>query len=201
MPVSRLTGSLIAKPHAGSLVTKGNLLSGHRPSRFTVNGGLRYDFYSNPTEPHGRLSAIRNPATDSAPTVGNVIAGTPLDLLSPQVGFAWKIFANGKTILRGGGGIFRDQLSVLLFGVNRFLPPFFGIKSFVFPSFLNPQNALLTQPIYILATTYHPKFPYAVQYNLSLEREIAPNELWWKTLAHSSCRIRGSATAVRLCHP
>jgi hypothetical protein len=143
-------------------------------SRFTVNAGLRYDFYSNPTETHGRLSAIRNPATDSEPTVGKVFAGTPLDLVSPQVGFAWKIFANDKTILRGGGGIFRDQLPVLLFGVNRFLPPFFGIQSFVFPSFLNPQNALLTQPIYVLATTYHPKFPYAVQYNLSLEREIAP---------------------------
>jgi len=143
-------------------------------SRLNVNAGLRYDFYSNPTEAHGRLSAIRNPATDSAPKVGKAFAGTPLDLLSPQVGFAWKIFADGRTILRGGGGIFRDQLPVLLFGVNRFLPPFFGIESFVFPSFLNPQKALLTQPIYVLATTYHPKFPYALQYNLNLERELAP---------------------------
>ena len=44
-------------------------------------------------------------------------------------------------------GIFRDQLPVILFGVDRFLPPFFGINSYVFPSFLNPQNAVLTQPI------------------------------------------------------
>jgi len=143
-------------------------------SRLTVNVGLRYDFYSNPTEAHGRLSTIPNPSTDSGPTVGSVFAGTPLNLLSPQAGFAWNIFGDGKTVLRGGGGIFRDQLPVLLFGVNRFLPPFFGITSFVFPSFLNPQNALLTQPIYVLATTYHPKFPYALQYNLNLEREIAP---------------------------
>jgi len=57
-------------------------------SRFTANIGLRYDFYSNPTEAHGRLSAFRNPATDSAPTVGKLFAGTPLDLLSPQAGFA-----------------------------------------------------------------------------------------------------------------
>jgi hypothetical protein len=47
----------------------------------------------------------------------------------------------------------------------------------VFPSFLNPQNALLTQPIYILSTTYHPKFPYALQYNLNLQREIAPGTI------------------------
>ena len=142
-------------------------------SRLTVNAGLRYDFYSNPTEVHGRLSAIRNPATDSGPTVGNVFAGTPPDLLSPQVGFAWNIFGDGKTVLRSGFGIYRDQLPVLLFGVDRFLPPFFGIDSFVLPSFLNPQKALQTQPIYVLSTDYHPKFPYALQYNLNLEREIA----------------------------
>jgi hypothetical protein len=145
--------------------------------RLTVNAGLRYDFYSNPTEVHGRLSTIRNPAMDSGPTVGKVFAGTPVDLLSPQAGFAWNIFGDGRTVLRGGGGIFRDQLPVLLFGVNRFLPPFFGINSFVFPSFLNPQNAVVTQPIYVLATTYHPKFPYAVQYNLNLQREIMPGTI------------------------
>jgi TonB-dependent Receptor Plug Domain. len=142
-------------------------------NRLTLNVGLRYDFYSNPTEAHGRLSTIRNPATDSGPTVGKVFAGTPMDLLSPQAGFAWNVFGDGKTVLRGGAGMFRDQLPVLLLGVDRFLPPFFGIDSFVFPTFLNPQNALLTQPIYVLATTYHPKFPYVLQYNLNLEREIA----------------------------
>jgi len=146
-------------------------------SRLTLNAGLRYDFYSNPSESHGRLSTIRNPATDSAPTVGEVFAGTPMDLLSPQAGFAWNILGDGKTVLRGGTGIFRDHLPVLLFGVDRFLPPFFGVGSFVFPSFLNPQNAVLTQPIYILATTYHPKFPYALQYNLNLQREIAPGTI------------------------
>ena len=142
-------------------------------SRFTVNAGLRYDFYSNPTEAHGRLSAIRDPATDSAPTVGNVFAGTPLDLFSPRVGFAWNIFGDGKTVVRSGAGIFRDQLPLILIGADRFLPPFFGIDSFVFPAFLNPQNALLTEPLDALAMTYHPKFPYALEYNLNLEREIS----------------------------
>ena len=174
--------------YAGSLPSMSNSDRGYRQSavsgfaqdflrvsnRLTVNAGLRYDFYSNPTEVDGRLSAIRNPATDSGPTVGKAFVGTPTDLLSPQAGFAWNIFGDGKTVLRGGTGIFRDQLPVLLFGVDRFLPPFFDLDSFVFPSFLNPQRALLTQPLYVLSTTYHPKFPYAVQYNLNLEREIAP---------------------------
>ena len=146
-------------------------------SRLSVNVGLRYDFYSNPTEAHGRLSVIRNPATDSGPTVGKLFAETPRDLLSPQAGFAWNIFGDGKTVLRGGVGVFRNQLPFILFGVDRFLPPFFGINSYVFPSFLNPQNALLTQPIYVIQATYHPKFPYALQYNLNLEREIAPGTI------------------------
>src|SRR6185369_3337861 len=64
--------------------------------RLTVNVGLRYDFYSNPTETHGRLSTIRNPATDSGPTVGKVFAATPVNLVSPQAGFAWNIFGTGK---------------------------------------------------------------------------------------------------------
>src|ERR1700746_2225 len=66
-------------------------------SRLTLNAGLRYDFYSNPSEVHGRLSVIRNPAADSGPPVGKVFAGTPADLLSPQAGFAWNIFRDGKT--------------------------------------------------------------------------------------------------------
>jgi len=146
-------------------------------SRITLNAGLRYDFYSNPSEAQGRLSAIRNPATDSGPTVGKLFAETPRDLISPQAGFAWNIFGDGKTALRGGGGIFRDQLPFILFSADRFLPPFGSINSYVFPNFLDPQSALLTQPIYVLQATYHPKFPYALQYNLNLQREIAPGTI------------------------
>jgi len=142
-------------------------------SRLTVNFGLRYDFYSNPTEAFGRLSAFPNPATDSAPTVGKLFAGTPLDLLSPQAGFAWNVFGDGKTVARSGFGIYRAQLPAILFDLDRFLPPFFGIEEFVFPQFLNPPNAPLTQPLDIFATTYYPKFPYALQYNLNVERELA----------------------------
>ena len=143
----------------------------------TVNAGLRYDFYSNPSEAHGLLSAIRNPATDSGPTVGKLFASTPLDLFSPRAGFAWNIYGDGSTLLRGGAGIFRDQLPIYLFGLDRFLPPFFGLDSFVLPTFLNPQSALISQPIYAFSMTYHPKFPYALQYNLNLEREIAPGTI------------------------
>ena len=142
-------------------------------NQLTLNAGLRYDFYSNPTETHGRTSVIRNPATDSTPAVGNPWATTPRDLFSPRAGFAWNIFTGGKTVLRGGAGIFRDQLPIYLFSLDRFLPPFYSVNSYVLPSFLNPQTALLTQPLDAVQMTYYPKFPYALQYNLNLEREVA----------------------------
>jgi hypothetical protein len=142
-------------------------------SRLSVNVGLRYDFYSNPTEAFGRLSAFPNPATDSAPTVGKSFAGTPLDLLSPQAGFAWNVLGDGKTVVRSGFGIYRGQFPAFLFGVDRLLPPFFALEEFVFPHFLNPQNALMTLPLDAFATTYYPKFPYALEYNLNVQRELA----------------------------
>ncbi len=141
-------------------------------SRLTVNLGLRYDFYSNPTEAFGRLSTYPNPATDSAPTVGNLFAGTPLDLFAPQAGFAWNVFGDGKTSVRGGFGIYRDNFPAFLFGADRLLPPFFSLEEFVFPQFLSPQNAALTQPIDTFAMTYHPKFPYVLEYNLNAQREL-----------------------------
>jgi Carboxypeptidase regulatory-like domain/TonB dependent receptor len=141
-------------------------------SRFTANIGLRYDFYSNPTEAHGRLSAFRNPATDSAPTVGKLFSGTPLDLLSPQAGFAWNVFGDDKTVVRSGFGIYRDQIPAMLFGLDRLLPPFFSVEEFVFPQFLNPQNAPVTLPLDLFTMTYYPKFPYAMQYNLNVQREL-----------------------------
>ena len=142
-------------------------------SRLTVNLGLRYDFYSNPTEVNGRLSTFPNPATDPAPTVGKLFAGTPRDLLSPQAGFAWNVFGDGKTVVRSGFGIYRDQLAAYVFGAGRFSTPFFDIEEFVFPQFLNPQNAAATLTVEPYATTYHPKFPYALEYNLNVERELA----------------------------
>ncbi len=142
-------------------------------SRFTANIGLRYDFYSNPTEVHGRLSALPNPAMDSAPTVGKLFAGTPLDLLSPQAGFAWNVLGNDKTVMRSGFGIYRDQIPAMAYGLDRLLPPFFDLEEFVFPQFLNPQNAAVTQPLDPFAMTYYPKFPYVMQYNLNVERELA----------------------------
>ena len=65
--------------------------------RLTLNLGLRYDveFGSLPTEDSGLVSAPFD---------------NDLDNIQPRVGFAYDLVGNGRTILRGGGGLYVDQV-------------------------------------------------------------------------------------------
>jgi Carboxypeptidase regulatory-like domain len=145
-------------------------------SSLILNVGLRYEYYANPTEARGRISNIRNPASDTMPTVGKFFARTPADLFSPRLGFAWNFFGNGNTVLRGGFGMFRDQISTQVYSFSRFLPPFFKTVLAVLPDFLDPLNALKLGSAPGI-TTYYPKFPYALQYNLNLQRQLTADSV------------------------
>jgi hypothetical protein len=146
--------------------------------RLTLDFGLRYEFYSNPTEAEGKEVNIQNVATDTAPTVGKFLAGTPKDLFSPRFGFAWQLTGDQKTVLRGAAGIFRDQIWANLYGNARTLPPFYQAYFNVFPTFLNPLAAAQVSTTANATMTYNPKFPSTIQYNLNLEREITRDSVF-----------------------
>jgi hypothetical protein len=77
-------------------------------SRLTLNLGLRYEMFTNPSEVYGRQA---NFDIDTGRLV--VASGSDDSLVeddkndfSPRVGFAWDIQGDGRTVLRGGYGLF-----------------------------------------------------------------------------------------------
>jgi hypothetical protein len=78
--------------------------------RLTLNVGLRWDFLPHPYEAHNQQSAF-NVSTGTVMLAGQngisrSIIAQNYDDFGPRVGFTYNLFGDGKTVLRGGYGIF-----------------------------------------------------------------------------------------------
>ena len=78
----------------------------------TINFGVRYEFSTVPQEAHNLLGNFD-------PNVGLVQVGHQISSLwnpdhtnfGPRFGFAWDIGGNGRTVLRGGGGLIYETVN------------------------------------------------------------------------------------------
>jgi hypothetical protein len=150
-----------------------------RPN-LTLNLGLRYEMTTVLSEVQGKLATLIN-VTDPTPHLGSPWFLNPtLRNFEPRVGFAWDPFHNGKTAVRGGFGIF-DVLP---------LPyEFYNFQSGVAPFHLQgsashlPPGSFFTGAFPLLGVNslgtafvqHKPPRNYVMQWNLNVQRELAPN--------------------------
>ena len=150
--------------------------------RLTLNAGLRYEATTLPMDLYGRDSSLPS-LTDRAPTVGPLYRNPTLKNLSPRVGFAWDVFGDGKTSLRGGYGLYfntNNQQNLIVTVTN---PPATPRIAIGFTPTSPCRPAFPAAPLSCaFANSIRPvQFdldnPYVNVYNLSLQRELP-----WETV-------------------
>jgi hypothetical protein len=144
-------------------------------SRLTLNLGLRYEFITNPTVLNNALYAITDylNSRDFTPVPNTSFTNPNRFNIDPRFGFAYDIFGDHKTALRGGFGITHSPVFVGNFAVGAIKPwDTFQVAGSRYPSpFSGTQGGLPSgAPSW---DYYTPGSPYLMQYNLNIQREIA----------------------------
>lgn len=172
--------------------------------RFTLDLGVRWEPFIPYTDLNGKI-AVWKPGQQSTRFInappGIVFAGDKgvpaggvphvWTRFAPRLGFAWDLFGNGKTSIRGGYGVFYDSQNTIMmnnqsdqapygtvlttFGTltNSFSDPYAGIANpFPAPHSNVPSNAPFPQfsSPYLFAPDY--RNAYIQSWNFSLEREL-----------------------------
>ncbi len=143
----------------------------------TLNLGVRYEFFTSPREGQDRVSSFRNPPYDVAPVVGYPLFRNPsLKNVAPRVGFAWDVRGDGRTAIRGGGGMFYEPILANYYRTfgNR-TPPFFyqaNLTNAPFPHAVAGVPKTSSQRLDLMQ--WDLDNPYMLQYNLTMQHELLP---------------------------
>jgi hypothetical protein len=124
-------------------------------SNLTLNLGLRYDNFGNPSKKEGPYNGIilgsgatrqEQIATAKVAAVDRIYK-TDWNDFAPRVGIAWDPKGNAQFIVRGGAGISYNRINNTAYSDERLNPPLFAQAS---TTILDPTVAIL----YTLGPTY-----------------------------------------------
>jgi outer membrane receptor protein involved in Fe transport len=154
-------------------------------SNLTLNLGVRYEPVTLPTEAHNTFAVLTSLSNSPETPVNTLWAkNQTLRNFQPRVGFAWDPFRDGKTAVRGSFGIF-DVLPLpweYTHASTGVLPYQLQKSGSNLPQGAFPKGALklATDPIDFTSVgnrlvEQNPNRNYAMNWNLNIQREIAPS--------------------------
>ncbi len=185
--------------------------------RLIVNYGLRYEPFLQWKDGNGKLDTIvpgaQSTIDPTAPPgvlfigdkgISKGIAGANLSNFAPRVGFAWDVFGDGRTSVRGGYGVFYNSINAN--EVAQENPPYAGTLSVHRGDIANPFGSIgqtnppitltgkfgctkiSTYPFYscslfplpidgMLAISTKLRLPRYQEYDFSIQRQVTPTAM------------------------
>ena len=141
----------------------------------SLSYGLRYEWFTVPTEKNDRISNLRN-ITDPAPTEGNPLFENPSLLnFAPRLGLAWNVGGNDRTVLRSGFGVFYEPIRENIFGYRvRIQSPFTTVRTTFRPPprYPDPLGAGDGGNPRQDALEFNLSTPYVMRYHLMLQQSL-----------------------------
>jgi hypothetical protein len=143
----------------------------------TLNLGMRYEIASVLSERKNRLSNLPS-LTSAQPRLGSPFFQNPtLRDFEPRVGFAWSPFSNGKTVVRGGFGIYDVLPLTNMFNLTVLnTAPFFetgNVTSGLAGTFPAGAYPLITPQVLKYAYVQdNPSRIYVMQWNFAIQRVL-----------------------------